>query len=448
MARTRDLSCTLTHAAGFSLDVPSITVSVTPPKGKGSVVEAPLGMTPMVIGSSPDCDLVIEDPSISRRHCQLSLDERGIRLRDLGSKNGTFIGGVEVIEVLLAPEIAVTIGGSRLVARVTGEPTTVVLSREARFGEALGGSLPMRVLFAKLGRAAVTAETILLLGESGTGKELLARAIHDASPRREGPFVVFDCSAVAPTLVEAELFGYEKGAFTGAAKAQEGLFEQANGGTLFIDELGELPIELQPKLLRALEARETRRLGARAVKSFDARVVAATHRDLRARVAAGTFRQDLYYRLAVVEVVVPPLRERKDDIPLLVERFLHAQTPPRTIADLPPGALELLGNHSWPGNVRELRNAVARLVLFPDLGQGAWAPTMAPGSVSSSLGPLVNKTLKEAREEVVEQFERAYLAEKLKAHGGSVSRAADSMGVSRQFLHRLLDRYGMKGGER
>jgi transcriptional regulator with PAS, ATPase and Fis domain len=288
-----------------------------------------------------------------------------------------------------------------------------------------------------------------LLGESGTGKELLVRAIHDASPRKDGPFVVFDCSAVAPTLVEAELFGYEKGAFTGAVKAQEGLFEQADGGTLFIDELGELPLDLQPKLLRALESRQTRRLGARSMKRFDARVVAATHRDLRLRVASDAFRQDLYYRLAVVEVRVPPLRQRKDDIPLLVERFLAAHTPPRTLAELPKGTLELLASHDWPGNVRELRNAVARLVLFPHVTQEALFPGLADApsarSVGTSLGPLLDKPLRAAREEVVERFEQAYVAEKLKQHGGSVTRAAEAMEVSRQFLHRLLDRYGIRG---
>ncbi len=238
----------------------------------------------------------------------------------------------------------------------------------------------MRALFARLERTAATQETILLLGESGTGKELLARGIHDQSSRKDGPFVVFDCSAVAPTLLEAELFGFVKGSFTGAHASRAGLLEQANGGTLFIDEIGELPLELQPKLLRALEARQTRRIGGAGHVQFDARIVAATHRDLAAKIASREFREDLYYRLAVVEVLVPPLRERKVDIPLLVERFLAAHVPPHSLDDLPPNALSMLESHHWPGNVRELRNAAARLVLFPNNVEEAFSRAGAPRS--------------------------------------------------------------------
>jgi DNA-binding NtrC family response regulator len=266
--------------------------------------------------------------------------------------------------------------------------------------------------------------------------------------------------------------------------AHAGLLEQADGGTLFIDELGELPIDLQPKLLRALEAREVRRVGSNDWRAFDARIIAATHRNLRARVTEGTFREDLYYRLAVVELHVPALRERKEDIPLLAERFLAAQSPPLKLSDLPPHALELLAAHDWPGNVRELRNTVARLVLFPDLvaellgpsaggkpkpapassaGQKSGEPTSTPihdesggdqtSPLSASdgdggLGALLRLPLREAREMVLEQFERRYVAIKLREHGGNISRAADAIGVSRQLVHRLIDRYDLKGGER
>jgi DNA-binding NtrC family response regulator len=248
--------------------------------------------------------------------------------------------------------------------------------------------------------------------------------------------------------------------------AHQGLLEQADGGTLFIDEVGELPLELQPKLLRALEARQVRRIGATEWRAFDTRVVAATHRDLRARVADGTFRQDLYYRLAVVEVHVPALREHKDDIPLLVERFLTAHVPPRSLADLPPHALELLAAHDWPGNVRELRNTVMRLVLFPNLVEEAigaaraprpaetpppaptsGAPLPAPKDEGSPLGALLLLPLREARELVVEQFERAYMTVKLGEHNGNISRVADAIGVSRQFVYRLIDRYALRGEE-
>jgi transcriptional regulator with PAS, ATPase and Fis domain len=454
---------------GRSLRLPAIRVTVTLPDR--CVLTAPLPIHPLVIGSSPECDLVVTDPRISRRHCELRITEKGVLLRDLGSKNGTLVQGVPIIEVLLPPSIPVMVGGSQLVVAPSGAPSVLPLSGSSRFGDALGQSLAMRALFAKLERAAPTDETILLLGESGTGKEVLARAIHASSRRSSGPFVVIDCGSIAPNLVEGELFGYVRGAFTGAAGSQAGLLEQANGGTLFIDELGELPNELQPKLLRALESRQVRRLGASDYKPFDARVVAATHRNLRARIAEGLFREDLYYRLAVVEVHVPALRERKDDIPLLIERFLAGRDPPRALADLPPQTVSLLSAYDWPGNVRELRNTVARLVLFPELLEelvGTGRPASAAPAVreaprgaapeemggakreglkdadEAKLGRLLDLSLPQAREVVMEEFERSYLAVKLRHHGGNISRAADAMGVSRQLVHRLIDRYDLK----
>ncbi len=454
-----DASYTLTSTGeGGGLNVPALTASVTSPGG--AVVEAMLELRPLVVGTSPECDLVVADPRVSRHHCEVALTAEGIVLRDLGSKNGTLVGKLAVREALLPPDVTVTLGGSELVVRRAGAPTRIAMSPTGSFGGALGQSYVMRALFARLARAAATKQTILLLGESGTGKEVLGRAIHDESPRKGGPFVVLDCGAVSANLVESEIFGYARGAFTGAAGARGGLLEEANGGTLFIDEIGELPLDLQPKLLRALEARQVRRLGANEWKPFDARIVAATHRDLRARVTEGTFRQDLYYRLAVVEVRVPALRERKEDIPALVARFLAAHDPPRTLDDLPPHALSLLAAHGFPGNVRELRNLVARLVLFPDLGldlpgvtagdRGAAVPGQAPpppaapGGEGDRLGPLTTLPLPVAREMVMERFERGYLAAKLEQHGGNISRAADAMGVSRQLVHRLLDRYGMR----
>ncbi|MCU0684394.1 MAG: sigma 54-interacting transcriptional regulator [Polyangiaceae bacterium] len=444
---------------GRSLRLPTLKAVVTPAGSRA--LEAPLGLSPLVIGTGDDCDLVVVDSRVSRRHCELRVTERGVLLRDLGSKNGTLLRGVPLIEVLLPPGVAVTLGGSELVVRPAGAAAVLPLSTAPSFGEALGQSFVMRALFAKLERAAPTDEIVLLLGESGTGKEVLAQAIHAQSRRRGGPLVVLDCGAIAPSLVEGELFGHARGAFTGAVQAKAGLLEQANGGTLFIDELGELPLDLQPKLLRAIESKQVRRVGASEWQPFDARVVAATHRNLRSRVAEGAFRQDLYFRLAVVEVHVPALRERKDDIPLLVERFLAGRDPPRTLADLPPHALPLLQAYDWPGNVRELRNAVARLVLFPELLSELLGPSdasQAPGaeaaasaseaageaSEAARLTGLLELPLPQAREAVMEQFERRYVTEKLRQHGGNISRAADAMGVSRQLVHRLLERYGMR----
>jgi transcriptional regulator with PAS, ATPase and Fis domain len=438
----RAKSPTLTTIRNDAIELPSLVVIAQTPGAEP--VQVQLGVETVTVGTDPSSELVLSDKRVSRTHCSFTLTDRGVLLRDLGSKNGTFVGEVEITEALLPPETIATVGSTRLFVRLAGEPALVPLSASARFGDALGGSVAMRALFATLERAAPTQETLLLLGESGTGKELLARGIHAASSRANGPFVVFDCTSVAPNLAEAELFGHVKGAFTGANTARAGLIEEAHSGTLFIDEIGELPIELQPKLLRALEARQIRPVGSSEWKSVDARVVAATHRDLRARIAARQFREDLYYRLAVVEAHVPPLRDRKEDIPLLVERFLAAQTPPHRLDELPPNALDLLLHHDWPGNVRELRNTVSRLVLFPHLGRRAIASAPASADPENGIQALAHLPLGEARSMVVEQFERDYLTLKLAAHGGNVTRAAEAMGVSRQLVHRLLDRYGIR----
>jgi DNA-binding NtrC family response regulator len=435
-----DRRCTLTDIRASSVKVPRLVAVVT--WGDGASASAPLGITPITIGTAPDAGVVVVDDRVSRHHCRLSLGEQGVRLEDLGSKNGTFVGGAAILAVMIPPGVEVTLGNARLVIRVEGQPEEVPLFNAARFGGALGGSLVMRALFARLERAALSDEAILLLGESGTGKEILARSIHDRSMRKDGPFVVFDCSAVAPNLAEDELFGHVKGAFTGAQGARAGVFEQAEGGTLFIDEIGELPLELQPKLLRALESRQVRRLGAEAkhAVAFDCRVVAATHRDVRAQLEAGQFRQDLYYRLHVLEVSIPPLRDRREDIPLLVERFLAAQVPPRRLADLPPNAMEMLVAHDWPGNVRELRNAVTRLVVFADTA--SLAQPSAPGD--RRMSALVGLPLREARSAVIEAFEREYLTAQLRKAKGSVIRAAEAMDVTRQMVYKLMDRYGIE----
>ena len=408
----------------------------------GARAEVALGLGPVLIGSDAECDLTTDDPRVSRRHAMIVHTPKGVLLRDLDSKNGTFIDRVRIGAAYIDSRSDVTLGSTKLRMEVAAAKQTLALSRGQNFGAAIGASLQMRALFALLQRAATTHETVLLLGESGTGKELLARAIHDASPRAAGPFAVFDCSAVVPTLVEAELFGYVKGAFTGANNNTPGLFEQARGGTVFIDELGELPLDLQPKLLRALESRHIRRVGGGDWTPIDVRIIAATHRDLRARVATGTFRMDLYYRLAVVEGAVPPLRERPEDIELLVEHFLASQVPPRTLADLPPNTLAMLRNHQWPGNVRELRNTITRLMLFPERPGFDAMPT-ATAQPAAHQPSVMHLPLREARDLVVEQFEQQYLTSRLAEHNGNVSRAAEAMGVSRQFLHRLLERHGI-----
>lgn len=423
------------------VSVPTVHVRLSGPNRKDQTVQ--LGVEPVLVGSTPDCDIVVNDPYVSRRHCALNMTERGVVVRDLGSRNGIWVQGVRVYEALIPAGGGVQMGGLSLTVDVTAEPTRMMLSSGTSFGEAVGKSVAMRLLFARLEKAAKTDEPVLLLGESGTGKELLARALHEASTRNRGPFVVFDCAAVSPQLVESELFGHEKGSFTGAHSARTGLVDAARGGTLFLDEIGELPLDLQPKLLRMLEAKTVRPVGSNEPHSADVRIVAATHRDLPLRVSAGEFRADLYYRLAVAEVRIPALRDRREDIPLLVERILAARNPPATIADLPPNTMPMLTAHNWPGNVRELRNMLARIMLFQanDILEALPAserPTETPQDVSLDI------PYHAAKEAILSDFDRRYAAAQLKAHGGNVSSAARAMGVSRQFLHKLIGQYGLK----
>jgi transcriptional regulator with PAS, ATPase and Fis domain len=283
--------------------------------------------------------------------------------------------------------------------------------------------------------------TVLIEGETGTGKEVVAESLHAASRRAQGPFVVFDCGAVAPSLIESELFGHERGAFTGAVAARAGVFEQAEGGTLFLDELGELPKDLQPKLLRALERREVRRLGSQRVLPVDVRLVAATHRNLAAEVQRGNFRQDLYYRLAAARVRVPPLRDRMEDLPLLVGHFLGKSKPPRSAQEVPSQVWELLRAHRWPGNVRELAHAVERFLVTPERVLAEPAPATPIEVAMEASGPA--QPLREARREASEAFERAYVNGVLRRTQGNVTRAAAIAEVSRQMLQKLMRKHGV-----
>ncbi len=440
---------------GRTLRLPNLEVKVTLPNQR--IISARLALEPLVLGQNTECDLVVTDAKVSRQHCELRLTERGVFLQDLDSRNGTFIRDVQVSGAYVPPGAPVTIGDSSFVVQPSGGSAVLALSTRGAFGAAVGKSLAMRALFAKLERIAPTDETILLLGESGTGKEILARAIHQNSRRSSGPYIVVDCGAIPATTIEVELFGTVPGAATGALN-KAGLFEAAHRGTIFIDELGELPLEAQQKLLRVIESRTVRRLGATQEQAIDVRIIAATHRNIKRMVAENKFRQDLFFRLSVFEAIVPPLRDRRDDIPLLVERFLSSRNPPTNIADLPPETIPMLMGYDWPGNVRELRNVLARLVLFPELlpemfsssgasTSSADEPTdemINSPSVDAQLGKWLELTLPEAREAVLEELERKYVAAKMRQVDGNITRAAEAMGVSRQLLHRLLDRHGMR----
>jgi len=321
---------------------------------------------------------------------------------------------------------------------------------DERFGKMLGRSPAMQIVFDVLAKASPSDATIMLEGETGTGKEVSPEAIHLGSPRKDKPFLVVDCGAMPPQLLESELFGHERGAFTGAVSSRQGVFEAAGGGTVFLDEIGELSIDLQPKLLRVLERREVRRVGTNNHVPVNVRLIAATNRSLRDQVAAHKFRSDLYYRLAVVEVKLPPLRERLSDLPLLVDHIVRAfgTVDATTLARVrSPDFLEALARHSWPGNIRELRNYLERCVALRDFAP----PRSATGSVPIASGPEsavnVGQPLREAREAWVSAFERRYLEELLRQHDNRVSSAARAAGVDRIYFYRLLWKHGLRTRE-
>jgi DNA-binding NtrC family response regulator len=337
-------------------------------KGHERTVNLPEGLT---VGKDPGCDVVLTDAFVSGSH--LRAERRGGRfhLRDLGSTNGTFLGGARVVEAEWLPGTAVTLGDTELLLEA-GDPEP---APSPAFEGMLSHDRAMRQVFELVERVAGSDAPAAILGETGTGKELVARALHRLSARRDGPFIPVNCSAIAESLIESELFGHERGAFSGAERLRKGAFEEADGGTLFLDEIGELPLDLQPKLLRALELGEVKRVGATRPFQVNVRIVAATHRDLRARVRGGRFREDLYYRLCVVPVAIPPLRARRGDVALLAEHFLARAAPRGLTLRWSDEALAKLVAYDWPGNVRQLRNAVQRALLFR--GEGLVVPASA-----------------------------------------------------------------------
>ena len=402
----------------------------------------------LVLGAAEGVDLRLDDPSISGLHAELDPQEGGLLVRDLGSRNGTFVNGVRVLSAVVPSNGEVRVGGTAIAVSYAATPTAVELWPDASFGPLIGPSPVMRALFARLARIAASESTVLIEGESGTGKELVARALHERSARAGGPLVIVDCGALPENLLEAELFGHTRGAFTGAAEARAGALEAADGGTVFLDEIGELPLAMQPKLLRAIEARAVRRLGETAYRSIDVRFLSATNRDLKVMVNADAFRADLYFRLAVLPVRVPPLRERREDIPVLARHLLPA-TAQRLLT---PELLRELVSRPWLGNVRELRNALERLtVLGPDALASDWgpaAPAPPPGPTSAAgpgIGALTAELLdlpyKDFRARVSEEAERAYVAHLLETTGRNVTRAAERAGLTRSYLHRVIKRY-------
>jgi transcriptional regulator with GAF, ATPase, and Fis domain len=399
------------------------------------------------VGTAQGSDLVLTDPTVSRHHFSITATPKGFLLRDLGSSNGTWIGATRVLSGYIDDGARVRVGRATLRVDLVDEDICEALSPEDRFGTLLGSSDAMRRIFAALPRVAQSESTVLLEGETGTGKGVLASAIHDASARADRPFVVLDCAAIAPSLIESELFGHIKGSFTGASADRAGAFEQANSGTIFIDEIGELPLDMQPKLLRALEERTVKRVGGNQRVKLDARVIAATNRDLRAEVNRGSFRADLFYRLNVVRIHVPPLRERTGDVERLARHFYAELLPDR---EMPSELLETFRRQPWPGNVRELRAAVERAVLFDDPALLALGGTSREGAEADApetfeFDPRV--AFRVAKQKAADRWEARYMRELITRAKGNLSEASRIARMDRSHLRTLLRKYDLRSGD-
>ena len=402
------------------------------------------------VGTHADCQLQLNDNTVSRYHLEIQVRPDGIFVKDQGSRNGTRLGHAKVDSFTARQGTKFRVGRTELV--IVSAEAGANVSVPTKFGRALGISQPMKDLFTALTRVAKTDSTVLLLGETGTGKEVLAEGVHGSSKRAKKPFVVVDCASVAPTLIESELFGHVKGSFTGATGDRDGAFALADGGTIFLDEVGELPLELQPRLLRVLETGVIKRVGDTTERKVNVRVVAATHRNLEKEVQNGNFRLDLFYRLGVVMVTVPPLRDRLDDLELLCTNF--ARQLGRPDFELPPDVLETLRKHIWPGNVRELRNLVERAVAGaePELTPTPLARRTSTGNKMVPLGErersatreLADLPFKEAKEKLLGSFVREYFAEILKRADGNLSRAARLAGIARPHLHEIVNKHGLR----
>ena len=435
---------TLTTAMSERYTLPTYRLRVL--DGPSAGTECVFDRRLVYLGSAPDNDLVLDDAAASRSHLKIEGERQGYCIRDLNSKNGTWLAGSRVVEVVLTGDTILRVGQTQIAFELLEEVHEVALSREPRFGALLGGSPEMREIFALLARVAATDVTVLVQGESGTGKELVAEALHSHSRRASGPLVVFDCSAVQHNLVESELFGHIRGAFTGAVATRAGAMSEADGGTLFLDEIGELDLDLQPKLLRALEKHEVRPVGGNERRRVDVRIVAATNRDLAAMVRDGTFREDLYYRLNVIKVALPPLRRRPEDIPLLVHHFLaeaQAKAPEGRQMTVGFETMRQLQAHNWPGNVRELRNNVTRATVLSsgkELEMRLDTNPLQTQATSPGDGLAVRYDLpfKDAKSRLIEEFERAYWARALEAHGWNISAAARASGLHRKSLEYVV----------
>ncbi|MDP3236174.1 MAG: sigma 54-interacting transcriptional regulator [Myxococcales bacterium] len=401
------------------------------------------------VGAHSTNDLVLgEDRAASRHHFEIQYTERGYLVIDLNSTNGTFLDGRRVERAYLSSGSQVRAGQTMVVFAPIDEEVTVEPDRDGELEGMVGQSVKMRQIFGLIKKIAPMDVSVIVQGETGTGKELVARAVHTLSGRKRGPFVVLDCGAIPPNLIESELFGHEKGAFTGAIASRPGAFERANGGTIFLDELGELRVDLQPKLLRVLENREVRRVGGNEVIEVDVRVIAATNRDLVKEIQAGNFREDLYFRLSVINIQLPPLRQRREDVPIIIRKAL---ADPDVVTRhgkkrVMPAAMAVLQGYSWPGNIRELVNVVSHVLTFSD-GEEidvSHLPARLQGQQKEQPLPFnEHLSFKDAKEQLLENFEREYITQVLKRCDGNISRAARESGLHRKSVERLVKKYSL-----
>jgi DNA-binding NtrC family response regulator len=410
-----------------------------------------VGTEPIIVGRNAACQVVIDDSKVSAVHAEFVATPFGVRVRDLGSRNGTYVGGVRVGDVYLSSNTKLRLGETEMHFEPL-RPEKVSISAIPSFGPLVGQSAPMRAIFDRLAKIAPTDLTVLIQGETGTGKELVALAIHQASARAKKPFVVVDCGSIPPTLAEATLFGHERGAFTGAVDKRLSPFEEASGGTIFLDELGELPLEVQPKLLRALAERRVKSVGGSSYREVDVRVLAATRRDLVRAVNANTFRSDLYFRVAQVKIEMIALRHRLEDLPVLVRKMLKDLGDEGAYDRVTTTTLERLLRHDWPGNVRELRNAVAvafalasedeEIDIAAHLGALSESPATTGGGSSISVS-FKGRPFQEAKRDVLARFERDYFAALADEAKGNVSEMARRAGMERAHVRAYLRRHGI-----
>jgi DNA-binding NtrC family response regulator len=448
----------------------SVTIS------NGLTVEVRLGQKEIKIGRGHEADLQLPDPSVSRLHAKVFRVGRQYFIADLRSRNGTHADGKRITQLALEDGKMFHVGpfrihfhrpvswlpsgeeptsppgpGSSVPVSAEAGPVPVPRRTEATAGIAnapfglIGGSAHNRKLIATINRVAASDVPVLIEGETGCGKELVARGIHDASPRQERPFIVVNCCAISPELIESELFGHEKGAFTGATAQRKGAFELANSGTIFLDEIGELPIALQPKLLRALEQKEVKRVGGNDLLLADVRILAATNRNLREEVAHKTFREDLYFRIGAITVSIPPLRDRREDVTPIARHFLSAMRNPASghVPTLSPSALDALIAHDWPGNVREVRNAIQRAVVMAESGE----LTGHDFSFLRLAGKESEGTENPSGLSRWEQAERTNILGELARQMGNKTKTARELGIAKSTLFEKLKKYGIRTSE-